>query len=291
MYTSKSRGDLLSLAAIAIVGLVPAACAAADPIDDVASPEPPRFTSPGALVSWIRMAFPGESEEKIDLLATSADPTIALAAAWERARRSLVGVVSDEVVSPVSFEIGRFLGSVEARVGCPIPPVWEATVRSSVAADWGVVGDSFPNGFKQLAIDRKKALSERPLHREGNRWFVDYGSQSVMLPAEVGSGPVDFATVQSTPQAAYVALYGWLPIRYRLFAVDGSAANPAWSTNVWADGGLFDYTGVHWHIVEIRASENEVAVFGSSTTAVYVEVFDKKSGENRIRFSSAYFVK
>jgi hypothetical protein len=39
----------------------------------------------------------------------------------------------------------------------------------------------------------------------------------------------------------------------------------------------------------MRSTDETLVVFGISDNAVYVEVFDRLTGENRCRFSTAYF--
>jgi outer membrane protein assembly factor BamB len=88
-------------------------------------------------------------------------------------------------------------------------------------------------------------------------------------------------------------LYG-SPSTYRLFAVDQGTGKVVWSSKVWGSSkvwprGVIANSGPDWHFVSMRPSGGTLVVFGLSGTGIYVEAFDRKTGENRCRFSTAYF--
>ena len=112
---------------------------------------------------------------------------------------------------------------------------------------------------------------------------------SVRVPAEDSLGLIDNVAVQLENQTIYVALYGWPPNPYRLLAMDRISNQVIWSSEVWAAGGLKNYQGQGWHLAEIRLAGETLAVFGISDGSAYVELFDKKTGQNRCKFSTAYF--
>jgi hypothetical protein len=102
---------------------------------------------------------------------------------------------------------------------------------------------------------------------------------------------VDNATVELTDQTAYVALYGWSPYPYSLYAIDRSSSKVIWASEVWASGGLVTYQGRRRHVVELRVRGGMLAIFGVASDCAYIEVFDKKNGQNECRFSTEYFGK
>ncbi len=110
----------------------------------------------------------------------------------------------------------------------------------------------------------------------------------IKLPKGVGPGPVDFAAVELDADSAFTALYTWPPVAYPLFATDRRSGQVLWSSNVWAVGDYFGGTGQGWHFVAVRSATQRLAVFGMDSRTVYVEVFDKKTGQNLCRFSTAY---
>ena len=111
---------------------------------------------------------------------------------------------------------------------------------------------------------------------------------SIRVPLEDGLGPVGNVAVHLDTEAVYIALYGWPPIPYRLFAFDRASKKVIWSSKVWAAGGLMNYEGRGWHLANSLAGET-LTIFGISEGSAYIEVFDKNTGENRCRFSTSYF--
>jgi hypothetical protein len=238
--------------------------------------------SPGQLASRIGMLFSGSPVTDVNKMTLAPDCSVALAAGWERVRRTMPEAEQRDVISPDRVALSRFLGLVEGRIQVPIPDAWEATVTSTKgygkAAIW----------FPRLELVDKQLVTRRPL-RDGERWMVKMENLSLKLAAEDGLGPVDnFATVRDG-EIVYVALYGSRPTPFRLFAVNRDNARPIWSTKVWAAGGLVEYEGKGWHLAEIRLVGERLAVFGISDDSAYVEAFDKKTGANQCRFSTAYF--
>ncbi len=240
-----------------------------------------RVDSPRELATQINGLFSASPMGELDRLVSVPDGTVALASGWERVRRTMPEAKQEEVVSPDGHAISRFLGLVEGRVQIPIPEVWEATVKSAKAYSRRPIGFSYPKLLKRPTTEHLK--------RDGDQWIVKTGSQSIRVPVEDRLGPVDNAAVQFAGEMAYVALYGWPPIPYRLLAIDRGNGKVIWSSKVWGAGGLRDYEGQGWHVAEMRWAGETLAVFGISEGAAYIEVFDKKTGENRCRFSTAYF--
>ena len=90
-------------------------------------------------------------------------------------------------------------------------------------------------------------------------------------------------------------MYGSLSDAYRLFAVNQGNGKVIWFSKVWGltrimpRGVIVNTSGPNWHVVSMRSSGETVVVFGFSWAAVYFESFDRKTGVNRCRFSTAYF--
>ena len=127
------------------------------------------------------------------------------------------------------------------------------------------------------------------LSRADHQWIVKKDRRLIKLPAHDELGPVDYAAIEFAGERAYTALYGWPPIPYKLFATDQGSGEIIWSSSVWATGDWMNYGGSGWHFVTMTSASEKLAVFGITYRTVYVEVFDKKTGENRCRFSTAYF--
>jgi hypothetical protein len=189
-----------------------------------------------------------------------------------------------EVISPDGQAISRFLGLVEGRIQVPIPKAWEATVKSAKGYGQRAIWFSYPKRVERSSIE------DWSLGRDGDQWIVKKDGQSIRVPVEVRLAPVEKAAVHLAAETAYVALYhSWPPTPYRLLAVHPGNGKVIWSAKVWAAGGLTDYDGDGWHVAELRLVGETLAIFGVSDSAAYIELFDKKTGKNRCRFSTAYF--
>jgi hypothetical protein len=248
------------------------------------SPSLSQADSPEELARRIAELFPTASAGKLDRLVCAPDCTTAVAAAWERVRRTFPDADPHEIVVPGRQALSRFLGVLEARMRVPIPEAWEATFKSARAYHHEVPWFVYP----EKPADRFRGLVKPK--REGDQWVVTLGRVTVRVPAEDGREFVEHATVLVDGTTVYVALYGWPPTPSRLLAVDQGSGKTLWSTKVWAAGGLIGYEGQGWHFAEMSLADDRIAVFGVSDGAAYVEVFDKKTGANRCRFSTMYFM-
>ena len=242
--------------------------------------------SPGELATRIDSLFSAATEHELDLLVAAPDCTVALASGWEGVRRTLPKERQQKIVSPDREAISRFLELVGRRTRFPIPGIWEASVKN--AKSYGRDNIWFPLP-KTVEKSAGVAAPVVLLRREGDQWIVKKGSQTVTLPAEDGRGPVDKATVAMTDETVYVALHAWPPTPYKLYAIERSSGKIIWSSLVWADGGFMNYSGQGWHVVELRLAGDKLAVFGVSTGTAYIEVFDRRTGENQYRFGTSYF--
>jgi hypothetical protein len=239
--------------------------------------------SPRELAVRLNKLLSSSSTIELNRLVAEPDTTVALAAGWERVSRTLPASRQEEPLAPDDQAISRFLGLLEGRIQIPVPAAWEAAVKSVKAHRQGEVrfsrvkeaGQPFPDGAF--------------LRRAGERWIVKKDGHLIKLPANDGLGPVDFAAVEIAPERAYTALFGWPPVPYELSATDRGSGEIVWSTRVWATGDWLSYSGTGWHFVAIRSARESVAVFGISFDSVYVEVFDKNTGKNSCRFSTANF--
>jgi hypothetical protein len=187
-----------------------------------------------------------------------------------------------DLVSPDSAAVSRFLGLVEGRIQTPVPGAWEAAVKSTTGSSRLAIWFSRPE-LVEGALKRT-----RP-QRKAHDWIVENDGMSISVPVEDGLGPVDNAATHVDTEAVFIALYGWPPVPYRLFAIDRASKKVIWSSKVWAAGGLMNYEGQGWHFAELRLASETLTVFGISEGSAYIEVFNKKTGENRCRFSTAYF--
>jgi hypothetical protein len=247
--------------------------------------------SPEELAARIAQLLSTSTRSDLDRLASAPDCTAAIAAGWERVRRTMPSTELEDVVPPDLLAITRFLGLIEGRLQVPIPKTWEETVKS--ATGHGQKNIWFPPR-PDLALAARRG--ERwPLERDGAHWLLKNERRLIKLPAEAGLGLVSNATAECAGESVYVAVYGSLSDAYRLFALHQDNGQIMWSSKVWGPskvwprGVIVNISGSDWHVVTMRASDEMLTVFGFSGRAVYVEAFDRKTGENRCRFSTAYF--
>lgn len=186
--------------------------------------------------------------------------------------------------------ITRFLGLIEGRLQVPIPKAWEETVKSAMG--YGRKRIWFPPRLDLAMAARNDG--QWPLERNGTHWLVKKVNQSIKIPAD-DHDPATDASVACASEWAYVAVYDSLSDAYRLFAVDQHSGSVIWSSKVWGrssvspPGVIVGRSGSDWHFANTRLSGEMLVVFGFSGQALYVEAFDRKTGKNRCRFSTAYF--
>ena len=70
-----------------------------------------RVDSPHQLAARIDSLFSASSISEVDRLVSASDCAIALAAGWERVRRTMPKAKRQDVVSPSGLALSRFLGS------------------------------------------------------------------------------------------------------------------------------------------------------------------------------------
>jgi hypothetical protein len=225
----------------------------------------------------------------LDRLMSASECTAALAAGWERVRRTMPETEEKDVVSPDLLAITRFLGLVEGRLQVPVPKTWEEALKSAMG--YGPKSIWFPRSDGVLV---ERFHEEWRLERDGAHWLLKKDNRLIKLPIEDHSGPIENASVVCAGEWWYVALYGSFS-QYKLFAVDQGTGKVMWSSHVWGTTkvyppGIIGFgSGSDWHVATLRLSGETLVVFGFSGCAVYVEAFDRKTGENRCRFSTAYF--
>jgi len=249
--------------------------------------------SPDELAPMLAKLLSSAARSELDRLVCVPDCTAAVAAGWERVRRTMPEIEHEDTVSPDLLEMSRFLGLVEGRIQVPVPKTWAETLKSAVGHAQNNLW--FPPRPDLALLGRKN--EHWSLERNGASWLAKKGLQSIKLPEQDASELGSYATVECAGKWAYVALFDDV-VRspYRLFAIDQDTGRIQWSSRVWgtsrvrSSGVIVPSGGSDWHIVAMRSSSETLVVFGFSSGAVYMEAFDRKTGQNRCRFSTAYFV-
>jgi len=225
----------------------------------------------------------------LDSIVGDEDCTVALAAGWERVRRTVPKETQRRPVPPNKQSLSRFSGLLEERMRVAIPRVWGDALQT--ASSYGRHNIWFPQPkiLNKLTTSSATCASVAMLRREGDRWLVTQGNETWSVLAEDRLGIVEQAVVELTDEKAYLCLYGWPPLPYRLYSINRKSGKVAWSSLVWAAGGLLTYDGQGWHQVELVGTSDKIIVYGMSENTAYVEVFDCITGHNMGRFSTSYF--
>lgn len=235
--------------------------------------------------------FTQASEEGLRGFLAHADHGVALAAGWERVRRTIPTIVDEEAYTkPDRTAVSRFLGLVEGRLQMSLPPVWEAALRAASSNGRENIWFAWPydKAATMPAVHGDDAQEIRRVEsrREGDRYLVTVGDKTWTLPyADIGRG----VFVELAGDTTFVALYEDTATPYQLYAIDEESGKVRWEADVWAGTVPTGGTGLSWHNVEVRVHGNEVVVFGVSGNAAYVETFDVKTGKSLCRFGTGYF--
>lgn len=241
-----------------------------------------RMDSPAELAIRIKKFVLHRNLEDLPRLVSDPDCTLALAGGWERVRRTFPQAKQQNAVNVNGRAISRFLGLIEGRLRVIIPESWEASAMSATGYGQNTIGFTLSEPMWEI-LKKQKPL------RSDDHWILEKDGQTIKLPAEDGHGLIRNFSLLIDGETTYVALYGWPATPYSLFAIERGSNKILWSSKAWATGGLKGYQGLGSHFVEMRSTDETLIIFGCSDDCIYVEMFDKKTGKNRCRFSTSYF--
>jgi hypothetical protein len=262
--------------------------------------------SPEELAKLVEARICAAPADSLDTLVASPDPALAVAAAWERVRRTTPADTTDNfkgpfttmearyraIPGPDSAVLARFVGLVEGRLQLPVPAFWAASIECAKYNGQRTVWFPIGEPVSPMLTAALKTIKGRSVpRRSGHDWIVDVGGLSEILPASGEEVRSDLATEMLSGDKAYIALYNSYPaLSYRLFAVSRRNGRIIWTSQVWAEGhgDGYGWSGVGHHVVELEAAGDRLAVFGISGVA-YIEVFDIKTGKNLFRFGTSDF--
>lgn len=244
--------------------------------------------SPNELAERLDSLLSNCGKRDLDRLVTSSDCSAAIAAGWERVRRTMPETEGDPV-SPDTMAVSRFVGLVEGRLRAPVPKAWEESLKSAMGCSQKRVW--FP---PRVDLKLMVALSAEDwsVEQDGAQWLVKGKSETIRLPARHSDVPGVVA--ERTDEQIYVALSNY--DGHSLFAVERASGKMIWSSDVFGKSQvkprgsvIVGRTGNDWHVVSMRVTGELVVVLGFSSQAVYFEAFDRLSGAVQCRFSTAYF--
>ena len=257
------------------------------------------------LGTLIRVLCRSASHEELKRLRSLSERSLALAAAWEQTRRSLVSDSSGPA-NTSDASLREFLRFVRLRLDADVPSQWADGILSAAVTSRESVtfafGKSRHSPYK--AIPAARVVAGRPAAMTGKVFpgsvaivrsqdrpaiQIDDG-RTILLPKEVidhmQGAPYHLSVLAST-DGAFVALhtYTWHPYRVLWIGRDNKSA--PWQCEVWAAGNSWTTGGTgfcHW--VTMVETDNELLVFGSSDISMYIEGFRKSDGTCVLRFGT-----
>ncbi|MFW6114198.1 MAG: hypothetical protein ACOC7K_00490 [bacterium] len=287
---------------------MPSACAEEDTAESVL-----KATCPRELDEIVGKVLRGLSQERVQELVVHADPAIAFAAAWERARRSFRQEESLKLRA-----IGRFLGFVEGRLCTTLPPWWRDTVADSRSCkpNTAFVLEKTQTPYRVTEVvfqrrdDERKIESVVPfqnfyrlapksveLARRRRGLAISNRNRSIILPYDVIADLIvdshytyGSISVLFGQEHVFVALHKQSAIPYWLLCLDAKNEQLIWRSRVWAGGGVLTLQGKSIHWVGIQEFEGTVCVFGVACECAYIEEFNTENGSPKFRFGTVYGV-
>jgi hypothetical protein len=240
----------------------------------------------------------GTSEEKLVEVQCDSNAGVAIGAAWARVQRTVPVEEQPRPVHPDAEAISRFLGFVEGKLPAPIPKFWEQGVRKASARKRSFIGFEFVPKREAGQIVYKPVRGDLwapegiTIEARGLPLYVSNGDVTARLTTDIFTskwtipGPrISIAFAGCKYFLAHHSSNCW---PYYLHRVDASTGQIEWSTEVRAAGGTWDYTGPPGsHSVAIACTDEIVVVFGLDFDAAYIEGFERATGKNLYRFSTA----
>ncbi len=244
------------------------------------------------------------SDEDLEGLKTVSDRSLALAAAWEQTRQSLIEGHKRGVSSEKALRC--FLGFVESRLGDVVPSHWAKAILSADVTSQELI--LFPRKdriepYRDVSLDSKvdgKAVSIRgkvsprcaAIVHDGQSLAIQLNGRRTPLISQLikhMSNKDQQLTILRTRCGVFAALHrnGFNP--YDLVRVNRNEHNHSWSCKVWAAGNLLTLQGggvYHW--VTMVEKNNELLVFGVSPVSAYVEGFRISDAVCTLRFGTLY---
>jgi hypothetical protein len=164
--------------------------------------------------------------------------------------------------------------------------VWESAVKG------GREYDKERPWLPKSMIVLKAAPAERATFRkDGGHWIVKKGIHKVAVRAEGELKEVSDAldaALEIVGETAYIAFHGLTGSSYPIYAIERTTGRVTWRSDVWAGGDLPDMGGSSVHVVFIRSAGDNLVLYGVGMAA-YIEILDRKTGDNICRLSTYYF--
>jgi len=219
--------------------------------------------------------------------------TVAVAAAWEIARKSVRGREGGQSFRDArAAEVNRFIGFLEGRLEV-CPPTW--WVEAILGVEFDKNGNAhFQRSKRDYHKDMGDLRTADGCHFESckNGFFLREGGEALFLEEEfvdsiIASGRTRIA-VRFCESRAFIAVHSEDAGSYVMNCIDRKTGGIVWQSRIWAAGAPLAISGGGaGHAVELIPGKDVVLVFGASVDMFYVEAFDENTGQVVMRFSSS----
>jgi hypothetical protein len=212
---------------------------------------------------------------------------IALQAAWEIYKKDIqrpkpiVGR-SDRVIDKKSVD--EFLGFYSKRTGATIPKWWRNTIR---------VADVIPNAHCVFFDREQPKEAKTTVEVQAANVLITVGNQRLVIsravnPVEYERLATRYLTALYGAEQSFVA-HNLTSYPYSFFCIDSPTGKVRWSQDVWAVRRGFSSGLLPEHHASFQLHDDMVIIYGAETHGMYVEAFDRATGECRYRFCSCYW--
>jgi hypothetical protein len=141
-----------------------------------------------------------------------------------------------------------------------------------------------------------RAAANWRVEHDGTQVVVRNEGQTIKLPDRSNNIAGSIGVVERVGDRAYVAVYSSGSDSYDLHCIELISGKPLWSSLAWGRSDVKPRGAIvvgtsksDWHVVAMQSNAELIVLFGFSGRAAYAEAFDRQTGENRCRFSTAYF--
>ena len=251
---------------------------------------------PADVASAYRSVFRQRNVDEMAELACAESTSVALKAAWCVTE---LRCAERPDIRPLAW----FSGIIEGRLKAKPPAWWEACLLASKFDDGDrrllkpgscadIDEDLLERHTIELGDDLLTVPSDAELAYEGD-WLIWKQGKSVRrVPKNViqmeGVSLKDWAAMHVTDDRIYVAVGSDIDGSFGLACVtrDGKEL---WRSSGWGSGALRGGVSGPWcALCEIKMSGNHILLFGEAFGALFIEGFDRESGEPLYRFCTRY---
>ena len=184
-------------------------------------------------------------------------------------------------------DMSQFFAFVEGRLCTRIPPIWREAVATREKDHCHFMmehlGRAVSDPSIYAAIQSQEKIDEK--------WTLVTNGKRIALPDRVKLG----RPLQSIAYAAngsgqlFVADYWARAVSFDLVCIDEKVSQVIWHSQVHPVPPGTTYSGTGFNLVDIVIELNRIMVFGISDNAMYLNVFDSRTGAVEFRFSSHCF--